>query len=191
MPTLAPRLPRLPRRLLVLAAALVTLPATSLRAAEKGYKPCSLLTAAEIETALGAKVGTPSETDTPYKKGPAQDHDGVLSACSWSGEGRTIFLGVSTAAVTSEGKERGKKAKRDSEENLRKQGMTVERKAFGPVECSILTPGKGQKAPRGTTCEGEKGPLVYFLSVSTKVELPPVPMERLKGLAEKAASRLR
>lgn len=179
---------RLAPFLLPLALLALSFPAG---AAGKGHRPCSLLTADELKTALGSAVGEPKEADAEYTKGPAHDHDGVLSSCSWAGESRSVFLAVSTAAVTPEGRERGLKAKAEAEAALTKQGLKVQKKSWGPVACTLLTPPKGKSIPHGTTCGGEKGTYVYYLSVSTKADLPPVPMERLRGLAEKVAGRLK
>lgn len=159
-------------------------------AAEGGYKPCSILTPAEVEASLGVKPSAPNEADAPYKKGNVHDHDGVLSSCSWTAPERTLLLAVSSAAVTPEGKAKGKKAKKDSEAALEKQGIQVERKAWGTLECTFIRPPKGKPIPHGTTCSGEKGKSVYFLSVSSKPDQTPIPMEKLKALAEKAAARL-
>lgn len=179
---------RATRLLAPLALLALALPAF---AAEKGHRPCSLLTPTELETALGTKLGEPKETDAPYEKGIAHDHDGVLSSCSWTGESRSVFLAVSTAAVTPEGRARGLKAKTDAEAALKKQGLKVQKKVWGPLACTLLTPPKGKAIPHGTTCGGDKGKFVYYLSVSTKADLPPVPMERLRGLAGKVADRLK
>jgi len=179
---------RAARFLASLALLALALPAS---AADKGHRPCSLLTPSELETALGTKLGAPKETDATYAKGAVHDHDGVLSSCSWTGETRSVFLAVSTSAVTPEGRARGLKAKADAEAALKKQGLKVQKKSWGPVACTLLTPPKGKAIPHGTTCGGDKGKFVYYLSVSTKADLPPVPMERLRGLAEKVADRLK
>lgn len=159
-------------------------------AAEGGYRPCSFLTPAEVEASLGVKPSAPNEADAPYKKGTVHDHDGVLSSCTWNSPERSLLLAISSAAVTPEGKAKGKKAKRDSEAALEKQGIKVERQAWGALECTFLRPPKGKSIPHGTTCSGEKGKSVYFLSVSSKPDQTPFPAEKLKALAEKAAARI-
>ncbi len=157
----------------------------------KGYKPCSLLTADEVGKALGAPPAAPKETDTPYgKDGKGQDHEGVLSTCSWGAGPRTLLLAVSRDATTKEGKERGIAARKKSEAELEKRGMKIERKSFGKTECTVLTPAADVKAPLGVSCRGEKGKLVWFASISSKKEAGPVPVETLKGITDKAASRL-
>jgi hypothetical protein len=184
----------------VVAAALIV-PAPSSAAAPapapaparsvKGYKPCSLLTAEEVGKALGAAPAAPKESDAPYgADGKGQDHEGVLSTCTWSAGNRSLLLAVSTDATTKEGKERGLAAKRKSEEELAKRGMKVEKKSWGPVECTVLTPPADVKAPLGVSCRGTKGKLVWYASVSSPKESGAVPADTLKALTDKAAARL-
>jgi hypothetical protein len=175
--------------LLPLTVPLVLASATA-RAVDGGYKPCSLLKLEEVETTLGTKVLKSHEADTPYQKDATHDQAGVYSTCSWTLDGRSMLLAISTAALTEQSRQRGLKAKSDSEDALKKQGIRVEKKKLGAIDCTMISPPQGKTIPRGTTCSGEKGKLVYYLSISSKKELPPVPMERLKSLAEKAASRM-
>ncbi len=197
--------PRSPRSalLLALAVAAVVFAPTPARAAApaspasakgtplKGYKPCSLLTADEVGKALGAAPAAPNESDVPFgADGKGQDHEGVYSTCTWLAGKRRLLLAVSTDATTKEGKERGLAAKKKSEEELAKRGMKIEKKAWGPVECTVLTPPAEMKAPLGVDCRGTKGKLVWFASVSSPKEAGPLPADALKALTDKAAARL-
>lgn len=158
----------------------------------KGYRPCSLLTPTEAGKLLGAKPSEPKEADQGYKAdGKSFDHDGVLSTCSWTTEGRSLTLAVSSDATTKEGKERGLRAKAEVEKQLKKKGFKVEKKAVGGAECTVLTPPKGVKAPYGTSCRGTKGNVVWYLSSSSKREAGPVTAGAVKALADTALGRLR
>ncbi len=173
--------------LLLVAMALTCAPA---RAAQSGYKPCSMVSAAEAEALSGQKVTKTAEQDIPLKKDANHDHDGVMSICRQSFSAtQGLTLTVSTIQTTPEGKAKGAAAAKNAEEMLKKQGTKVEGKKYGAITCSTMIMQGAMAAFSATSCAAEKGSLFFSVSVTAGAK-GLVPMDQVHALAEKILSRL-
>lgn len=173
---------------LVLLAALIV-PASFL--AQSGPKACSMLTASEVEEVMGAKVASSTEGDIPYTKGPNRDHDGTLMTCNWKLDDRSVSLVYSTRSVTAEGKKQSENRIKASQEALMSEGYKVNKKDFGSIKCSTMEPPAQQVVKNSSTvCRTEKGPMFVSVTASASGPTELVSMDKVKTLAEKAASRL-
>ncbi|MBZ5555472.1 MAG: hypothetical protein LAO21_22415 [Acidobacteriia bacterium] len=173
---------------LVLIAALAV--PLALRA-QSGPKACSMLTVSELEEVMGAKITSSTEGDIPYKKGASSDHEGTLMTCHWKMGARSVSLVYSTGPVTAEGKKQGENKIKASEEALRQEGYKVDKKDFGNMKCSTMVAPVQQTVKQfSTSCGTEKGRMFVTVSASASGQGDLVPMEKIKTLTEKAASRL-
>jgi hypothetical protein len=173
--------------LVLLAAVVVPAPFR----AQSGPKACSMLSISEVEEVIGAKVTNSTEGDIPYKKGPNSDHEGTLMTCNWKMDGRSVSLVYSTKSVTVEGKKQRENKISTSQEALISEGYKVDKKDFGNMRCSTMAPPAQQAVKQfSTTCGTEKGRMFVTVSASASGQDDLVPMEKIKTLAEKAASRL-
>jgi hypothetical protein len=173
---------------LLLAATALT--CAQARAGQSGYKPCTMVSAAEAEALSGQKVTKTGEQDIPYKKDANHDHDGVISICTQSFSAtQGLSLTVSTAPTTPEGKAQGEAAAKKAEEMLKKQGAKVEAKKYGNTTCSTMILQGAMATFSGTNCGAEKGQLFFSVSVTAGTK-GLVPMDQVHELAEKILSRL-
>lgn len=146
---------------------------------EAGLHPCAMLTAEQISATVG-KIGESKEGDMPGKA--------HMRACSWS-----IPSGLFTLSV---GKVPDSKlSTRQLLDNinsiydvLKEQGWKLDKKDFGTMSCSLLTPpaGDANGSPVTSCATVVKGMLV-MTSASSKTSIE---AEKLKSLAEAAAARL-
>jgi hypothetical protein len=98
-----------------------------------------------------------------------------------------------TQPVTREGKRRGEAKVKAAEEKLLAAGYRIESKEFGSVRCWTMLPPPSDKSALGvfgSNCGGTKGDYFYSISISATGESDLIPIERLKALADRAASRL-
>jgi hypothetical protein len=183
------------------AAVALSLLAASLGAAGAGTprptrsdKACSLITTAEIQGTLGLKPGKPLVgQEIPYKKDSTHDHDGSLFACQGTVGGRYVMVAYGTRPVTPEGRKRAEARVDASEEKLRREGYAIDARDFGNVKCwTMAAPPADTSATAmfGTNCRGTKGDYFFSITVSGARKTDIIPMEKLKALADKAASRL-
>lgn len=158
--------------------------------AQTKYKPCSLFSEAEATALTGEPVTKTNENEIPFKKGPTNDHDDVLSMCTRSlPANRMVQLTVSSTPVTPEGRAAGEAKTKSSVEALEKQGAKVESKDYGAIKCSTIVM-QGELAPvSGTNCGGVKGGLFFSISASAGPK-GPVPMDQVHALAATIVSRL-
>jgi hypothetical protein len=160
------------RGALVLALAVAALPRAG---AAAGNEACALLTAAELQGALGAKVSG--------LEGGTGSKDAAM--CMGSTPTGSVMLRRATRKPGHEGME----AK--GIEMAEKMGAKVEVKTFGPITCSTMIPAKSMEAYGfNTTCSVLKGGQVGAVEVTAKSRKDMVPIERLRPLAEKIAGRL-
>lgn len=155
--------------LAILASAL-WLPAAA-RAGEADGAPCLLLTPAEVEAALGAKVSD-----------FAQGQGGDLCYATSS------TLGVMLRLAKRSGPP-GREAK--GIEAMKQMGGQVDVKTFGPMTCSTFAPPASLVQAMGfiTVCSTVKGEMVAAVEVTARAQKDAVSIERLRPLAEKMASR--
>jgi hypothetical protein len=181
--------------LLVLAVSVVVgVSGAEARDAGKSNRACSLLTSADLEGVLGTKLARPlAGMEVPYTKDANHDHDGSVLTCQGKAGARFVTVVFGTQPVTPEGRRRGEAKAKESEEKLLKAGYSIESKEFGSVPCWTMLPPPGDKssfAVFGSNCGGTKGDYFYSISISATGKADLVPIERLKALTDKAASRL-
>ena len=141
-------------------------------------KACGLLTAAELESAVGGKVSGLSGSGLTG----ANAH-----ICTGHTPTATVVLRMGTRSA-SDGKESGKASK--GIEMVRKMGVQVDVKTFGPVTCSTMIPPKNlEQYGFNTTCSVVKGATVAAIEVGAKAQKDMVSIDKLRPLAEKMASR--
>ena len=69
-------------------------------------------------------------------------------------------------------------------------GIKLESKTSGPITCvTMIPPPNLAQAGFGTTCTVKKPPMFAVIEVSVNNEKDMVPLERLRGVAEKMAGR--
>jgi len=140
-------------------------------------RACGLLTAAELESAVGGKVS-----------GLSQGGAGVagVEMCSASTPAASILLRIAKSSGRPSGE-----AERAGLEIARKMGAEVEVRTFGPVTCSTIVPPQSM-ADYGfnTTCSVVKAGQVAAIEVNAKSRKDQVPIEKLRPLAEKIAGRI-
>jgi hypothetical protein len=137
-------------------------------------KVCSLLTAAELEAALGGKAGALSEGEM----GPAK-----LCNASVGKTKVTIRVAPRTSAT-------GEKEKKGIEA-LRKAGGQVEVKTEGELTCSTLSPPPSMmQVGYNTTCTILREGVVVGVEVGAASQAEMAKMEAVKGLVQKARSRM-
>ena len=173
--------------LALLVASLLALTVQPPAEAESKYKPCSLLTTAEIEAVLGARVADTQEKDIPVTQGAYKGE--TMSGCTWATKGPvSASLSVIRGPRTTEEKAAGGASLKRLLEGLKAKGWTIESANTPGAVCSRATPPAGStNAPTFASCFSEAkglGFAVYAFS-------PTVTPQQVKGLADKAASRLR
>lgn len=167
------------------AALLAALASTDLSAKES---LCSLLSAADIRAVTGSAAGDSRAQETPIETGPAKGQ--TMSICHWTvaADQGTVNVNV-LPALTGPNREAGLASLRAANDRLRAMHWTEEKKDFGGVRCSIMTPPQGeQKMPISAACMGEaKGKAigVGFMSPTRKLTLA-----QIKALYDQAVARL-
>jgi hypothetical protein len=133
-------------------------------------KACELLTPADIEAALGAKVSTFVE--------------GAGGFCSATAPAVTVTVRIAKKSGTSSREAKGV-------EMMKQMGGQVDVTSFGSVTCSTLVPPKNLVQTLGfnTTCSVTKGDTVAAVEVTAKAQADMVAIARLRPLAEKLATR--
>jgi hypothetical protein len=156
------------------AAALVPAP---LGAADAN-KACGLLTPAELEAALGAKV-------TLGGGGPMTPS---VTVCTGGTPTATVMLRLVTGLDPGRDRSGGREMK--GLEIVKKMGAQVEVKTFGPMTCSSTVP-PASLAQYGfnTTCTVGKPTALAGIEVVAKSQKDMISIERLRPLAEKMTSR--
>ena len=131
--------------------------------------------------------------EVPYTKDANRDHDSSVLTCQGKVGARFVTVVFGTQRVTPEGRRRGEANVKAAEEKLLKAGYSIESKEFGSVRCWTMLPPPGDKSGLtvfGTNCSGTKGDYFYSISISATGKTDLIPIERLKALADRAASRL-
>jgi hypothetical protein len=166
----------------VLAAVAVPTPA----GADSKYKPCSLLTTAEIEAVLGTKVAEAQEKDIPVTRGAYTGE--TMSGCTWGTKGPvSASLSVIRGPRTPEERAAGGANLRRLLDGLKAKGWTVESANTPGALCSRATPPAGSTtAPTFASCFSEAKGLGFAVYVFSPTATP----QQVKSLADKAASRL-
>ena len=159
-------------------AASLTLGPPTFANAGNANRACGLLTAAELEAALGGKVSGLKDGGAPGPMGS---------------DAQFCFAETPTARILLRlAKKSGREPAGGAEtiEELKKMGIQIAVKTFGPITCSTVIPPKGQEQTGfNTTCSVDKGTQLAAVEVTAKSQKDMVPIEKLRPLAEKMATR--
>lgn len=167
---------------LILFAASLSIPVD---AATK-YNPCSLLTAAELETALHGKVDRSAERDNTIADGPFKGD--IMSTCNWVVGSNFVTLNVIRGPKNAQEQAAGVASLRATEAKLKQQGWTVEPGNISGADCvSLKPPASDPTALPSSSCAMVSKALAFWLGVNGK-ESPTV--QQVKALADKVAARL-
>ena len=149
----------------------------------QGKPVCSLLTANDV-SALGA-TGQGIESALPIGNGASAGD--TMKMCNWRLPTGGLHL-VAAKAPQGFSHEALMAKFNESWAMLKTQGWTEEKKEFGGISCSLMTPPTGkQDLPSTTGClTTAKGTMVSI----TTLGRTRVPMEKAKALVESAAGRL-
>jgi hypothetical protein len=166
----------------LLVATAMQLPAT---AATK-YQPCSLLTAADLEAALGAKVDRFADRDTTIPEGPFKGE--IMSTCDWVVGSTYVSLNVIRGPKNPQEQAAGLANLRALEEGLKKRGWAVEPGNIPGAECaSAKPPASEPTALPGASCVMVSKGLTFSLGVNRKGS---VTVQEVKALADKVGARV-
>jgi hypothetical protein len=158
---------------IILLAALVALSLSGRMEAQS--KACSLVTPAELQAALGAQV-----SDLKGSSRPGMN----LDICQGETPAAKIMLRVAKRSGDGGGMEV------KGIEMMKKMGVQVEVKTFGPITCSTMTPPKNmEQYGFNTTCSVLKAGQVAAIEVTAKQQKDMVSIDKLHPLAEKIAGR--
>lgn len=169
---------------MILLAAFLSFPVD---AATK-YNPCSLLTAAELETALHGKADRSGERDTTIADGPFKGE--IMSTCDWLlGSGSaSATLTVIRGPKNPQEQAAGVASLRAAEAKLKQKGWTVEPANISGADCvSLKPPASEPTALPGSSCAMVSKGLAFWLGVNGK---EPPTVQQVKALADKVAARL-
>jgi len=138
-----------------------------------GNKACGLVTESELQVALGAKV--------TLKPGSIGD----VQTCA----GETATARVLVRFFTR--KDQSGNAEQAGIDAIKKMGAQVDVKTSGGIMCMTAVPPQNLAAMGfGTTCTvTSKAPMFAVIEVTAKTQKDMVPMERLRAVAEKMATR--
>ncbi len=168
-------------RSVVVRAAWITVLTVSVVAfaAAADNKACKLLTAAELEPVVGAKLSAFS----------AQSY-GTAEMCTATSTKATIMLRWAKKKDPFSAGTSSSDAAAKGLEIVKKMGATVDVKTFGPIVCSTIIPPKGKEVSGfNTTCTMSKADAVAGVEVTAKTQRDMVAIDKLRPLAEKMAGR--
>jgi hypothetical protein len=166
----------------VLLAAAIPLPAD---AASK-HKACSLLTAAELEAVLGAKVARTNESDITITEGEYKGE--TMSGCTWTtGSPISASLSAIRGPRTPEERAAALAKLRKLLDALKQKGWTIEPANTPGALCSrAVPPASESSAPTFASCFMESKGLALALYVFSST----VTVQQVKALTDMAAARL-
>jgi|GEM_PF-2383812 len=153
-------------------AGMAVIPLSIPVAAAEGNKACGLLTASEIQSAVGTGVTLNSSGDF----------------CLGNWPNGHLMLRLATGLDP--GRDRSGAKEKAGIEMMKNMGAQVDVKTFGPIVCSTLVPPSGkEQMGYNTTCTVSKDTAVAGIEVTAKNKTGMVPIEKLHPLAEKMAGR--
>jgi hypothetical protein len=170
----------------VLVLLLPALPPTSPVMAAGKYNACSLLTAADLEAALQAKVTRTVEhqdvtIDTGTYKGEA------MSGCTWVMGSMSASIGVIRAPRTPQEREEGLAKLRGALDALKQKGWTIQSTSVQGASCARAVPPANENARPLVSCFAEGKGLGFSVNVIGSAS---VTVEQVAGLTGKVAARL-
>jgi len=146
-----------------------------------GNKACALVTPSELETAVGGKVSLSAGGGTPPNG---------AEICRAETATVSVLLRVVKRSGGSDADKKGG-AEKAGIDMARKMGAQVDVKTFGDITCStVVPPADLAKYGFNTTCAITTATAVAAIEVTAKNQKDMVPIERLRPLAEKMATRL-
>lgn len=158
----------------------------SLGRANPPDKACSLLTDAEITTAVGAPSKS-QDSQMAVTQGPAKGETGKL--CTWIVPNGAVNLAFVKVADLEAGRSAFRAQMQQTTDALKKKGWTIEEKAFGTdAMCWIGTPPAGDaNTARATGCAGATNGIGISVGTngSARVEI-----DAVKKLLDAAMRRL-
>jgi hypothetical protein len=144
-----------------------------------GSHPCSLLSGEQISAAVG-NVGESKEGDMPGKA--------HMRACSWSIPGGLFILSVGKVPDSNLSTRQLLDNINSIYDVLKGQGWKHDKKDFGTISCSLLTPpAEDANGSPMTSCATVAKGMLVMASASSKASIAP---EKLKSLTETAAAHL-
>jgi hypothetical protein len=163
------------KRWVMVVASSLWLGAGGLGSAQTGPSACGLLTAAELEAALGGKAGALS--------GSSQ---GTSRICTGTVGRTTVMIRVAERSPEDTGER-----ERKGLEIARKMGAQVEVQKEGELTCSTLIPPPGTpQMGYNTTCTLLREGLVVGVEVTAQSRQDMAAIPAVKELVQKARSRL-
>src|SRR5262245_59022387 len=157
-----------------LIVALIALGAVVVTAQTPAHKACALVTDAEIQSALGSKV--------TLRAGSMGD----VQTCAGETPGARVLLRFFRRTT-----DRSGNVEQAGIDAFRKMGAQVDVKSSGGITCMTAVPPQNMAAMGfGTTCTvTSKAPTFAVIEITAKTQKDMVPMEKLRAVAEKMASR--
>jgi hypothetical protein len=155
--------------------------------ADSKYKPCSLLTTAEIEAVLGTKVAETKDQDIPVTQGAYKGE--IMSGCTWTTKGPvSASLSIIRSPRTPQEQAAGGASIRHVLDGLQAKGWKVESTSMPGAICSRATPPPSSaSAPTFASCFTEAKGMAFAIYAFSASVTP----QQVKSLADKAGSRLR
>lgn len=137
--------------------------------------PCELLTATELEAALGGKAGTLSGS----KLGAAQ-------ICSATIGNKKVMIRIAEREAGGGGEK-----ERKGIEKAREMGVQVDVQTEGDLTCSTMIPPEAmQQMGYNTTCTILRAGVVVGVEVTATTRKDMATTQSVKGLVQKARSRM-
>lgn len=131
------------------------------------YRPCSLLTDAELETVLHGKVVRSAERDKSIPEGPFKGD--IMSTCDWLVGFGSVTLNVIRGPKNPQEQAAGLAGLRATEETLKQKGWTVDPGNVPGADCvSIKPPASESAALPGASCVMVSKGLAFWLGVNSK-----------------------
>jgi hypothetical protein len=148
---------------------------------------CSLLTGAEVGSALGAQPAPSQENNVVIPDGPSRGQ--TIAMCAWRLGPRDIVRVSVAPALDGAQRAQGLSALTQSFDQMKADGWRENARQFGDIRCSSMTPPPDiSDAPLMTGCMGEaRG---RALSISAMSASKPAAIDPIKDLFDKAAARL-
>jgi hypothetical protein len=177
----------------VFALCLAT-PDAGARTSTRSDRACSLLTTSDLEKVLGGPLEKPlAGLEVTHKKAADHDHDVTIFTSRGRVGARFTTVVFGTQPATPEGRMRGDATARAAGGKLLQSGYTTREKGFGDLTCWTMEPpakGAANGGGAATNCAGTRGDHFYSIFIFATAAGELIPNEKLKGLADTAASRL-
>jgi hypothetical protein len=160
---------------LVSAVAVIAMAAQTSVAQAPANRACGLVTDSELQSALGSKV--------TLKAGSIGD----VQTCSGETQSARVLVRLFKRIADPSGN-----AEQAGIDAIRKMGAQVDVKTSGGITCMTAVPPANMAAMGfGTTCTvTNKASTFAVIEITAKTQKDMVPMEKLRAVAEKMASRL-